>query len=83
MAVIHGYEFHYETLPAMEGDPPVPGAFMIGGITDEVATGILAGMQAVLSIANVTAAVVTSDTTEFLGTEGALRGTPEAHTKGR
>lgn len=71
--IVQGYEFRYETLPAMEGDPPIPGAFMIGAITDEVATGILAGLQAVLSISNVTAAVVTSDSEEFLGIDGALR----------
>jgi hypothetical protein len=74
--IVQGYEFRYETLPAMEGDMPVPGAFMIGAITDEVATGILAGLQAVLSISNVTAAVVTSDSEEFLGTAGALRDAP-------
>jgi hypothetical protein len=73
--MIQGYEFRYETLVT---DPPespnIPAAFMIGGITDEVATGILYGLQQVVSITNVSSAVVTTESQEFLGTAGAVRG---------
>ena len=71
MATITGYEFRYET-PTGDEQPNVPTALMIGGITDEVATGILFGLQQVVSITNVSSAVVTTNQTEFAGTPGAL-----------